>query len=71
MNQVYTIVMMTFIGLVLIAQTAYGVGVDFKNGKVVADNNPPGVINETNYNATNVIRLQNAPMEPNTLGIKD
>jgi Flp pilus assembly protein TadD len=69
MDQVYTIVMMAFIGLVLTTQTAYGVGVDLKNDKVVADNNPPGVTNETNSNTTNVIRLQNGPMEPNTLGI--
>ncbi len=69
MKAVYSTMMLALVGLVLTAQTAYGVGVDLKNGKVVADNNPSGVTNETNSNATNVIRLQNGPMEPNTLGI--
>jgi hypothetical protein len=69
-NRLYiTIIMLALVGFVLTAQTAYGVGVDLRNGKVVADNNPPAVTNETNPNVTGTIRLQDGPMEPNTLGI--
>jgi hypothetical protein len=77
-NRLYiTIIMLALLGLVVTAQTAHAVGVDIRNGTLVPDSNPPGVTNETSSNnnetssnnITGVIRLQNGPLEPNTLEI--
>jgi len=66
-NRLYiTIITLALVGFVTTAQTAHATAVDIRNG---TDNNPPAVANETNSNVTGVIRLQNGPLEPNTLEI--
>src|SRR5215467_14007472 len=68
MKSIYSIMMLALV--VTTAQTANAVVVDIRNGRLVPDNNPPGVTNETSpNNITGVIRLQNGPLKPNTLEI--
>jgi hypothetical protein len=70
MKSIYSIMILALVAFVTTGQTAHAVGVDIGNGTLVPENNPPGVTNETSSNnITGVIRLQNGPLEPNTLEI--
>src|SRR5215469_1495736 len=65
MNQVYTVLMLAFVGLVLAAQTAHGVGVMvLNNGTMVANNTQAGNASNHDNGSTGKTMLPNGSMVP-------